>query len=419
MRIMIKKVLLGLVILVFGSGGLVYWLQQDDELSAQTKALIDADYAFQSDLKQHPFFYAWGMDAKADVEPESLGRLRYYEQWQQQGKPLSSANKAAPMQIQQLQKHPLLAEQKQVLDELNQVLLQTPEQSESFIRQHQSQFVAMFATEQFAIQRYLHWLNSTDYVSLLLPADGALPDYQTLRDLHLLHAVQLSLKSKDESKTALLQYISALQNMQGQKLSMIEKYIMQNFMWQSLDMLNLKAQHASVHVAPLTQHVLSLRQSMRYEVSQNAHSFQSLALPEGISDWQYRLVYLPNRSLNQQVKDIEPSIALSELSYLDFLQQYEHFQPEKRSKYVLKNSVGNILAQVAVVDWRPYALRSRILDNKIRVFNAVQKQESVEELNKNREGYDYYQKGHQLCLKQPFPQQKLPAYLAQDTCMPI
>ena len=54
---MIKKVLLGLVILAFGSGGLVYWLQQDDELSAQTKALIDADYAFQSDLKQHPFFF--------------------------------------------------------------------------------------------------------------------------------------------------------------------------------------------------------------------------------------------------------------------------------------------------------------------------------------------------------------------------
>ena len=158
---------------------------------------------------------------------------------------------------------------------------------------------------------------------------------------------------------------------------------------------------------------------MRYEVSQNAQPFQSLAAPEGMSDWQYRLVYLPNRSLNQQVKDIEPYIALSERSYLDFLQQYEHFQPEKRSKNVLKNSVGNILAQVAVVDWRPYALRSRILDNKIRVFNAVQKQESVEELNKNREGYDYYQKEHQLCLKQPFPQEKLPAYLAQDTCMPI
>lgn len=113
---MIKKVLLSLAILALGSGGLVYWLQQDDELSAQSKALIDVDYAFQSDLKQHPFFYVWGMDAKAEVEPETLGRLRYYEQWQQQGKPLSSANKTTPIQIQQLQKHPLSAEQKQVLD---------------------------------------------------------------------------------------------------------------------------------------------------------------------------------------------------------------------------------------------------------------------------------------------------------------
>jgi hypothetical protein len=416
---MIKKVLLSLAILALGSGGLVYWLQQDDELSAQSKALIDADYAFQSDLKQHPFFYVWGMDAKAEVEPETLGRLRYYEQWQQQGKPLSSANKTTPIQIQQLQKHPLSAEQKQVLDELNQVLKQTPEQSESFIRQHQSQFIATLATEQFAIQRYLHWLNSTDYVSLLIPVDGALPDYRTLHYLHLLHLVQVSLKPKEESKAALLQYISALQNMQGQKLSMVEKYILQNFMWQSLDLLNLKAQHASVYVLPLTQNVLSLRQSMHYEVSQSAQTFQSLAPPKGMSNWQYRLVYLPNRSLNQQVEDIEPYIALSELPYWDFLQQYERLQSEERSKYVLKNSVGNILAQVAVVDWRPYALRSRILDNKIRVFNAVQKQDALDELNKNREGYDYYQKEHQLCLKHPFPQENLPDHLAQDTCMPI
>ena len=413
---MIKKVLFGLMILAVGIGVLAYWLQQDDELSVQSQALIDSDYAFQRGLKQHPFFYIYGIDAKAEIAPETLGRLRYYAQWQP---PSTASDSLSSSQIQQLQKQPLSDEQQQRLDELNQVLKQRPEHVEAFIQQHQKQLAALLDSEQFMLQRYLNWLNRTDYVSLLIPVDGVLPDYRTLHYLHLLHMVQVSLKPKAESKAELVQYLSALHTMQEQKLSMVEKHVLQSFMWQSLDVLNAKFQHAKLHITPLSQTILSLRQGMRYEVSLSAQSFQNLAAPKGTAAWQYRLVYLPNRSINQQVEDIEPTIALSELPYLDFLQQYAQVRPKVRSKYVLKNAVGNILAQVAVPDWRPYALRSRILDNKIRVFNAVQQQTALEVLNQNIEGYEYYQKNEQLCLKQPFPQEKLPEYLAQDTCLSI
>ena len=57
------------------------WLATDEPLSKTSQGFFAQVRQYNPELKQDPYFYVLGFDAKPDISPEQFGQTKYHAGW--------------------------------------------------------------------------------------------------------------------------------------------------------------------------------------------------------------------------------------------------------------------------------------------------------------------------------------------------
>ena len=415
---------LALIIFVLGVGifSVMYWIRQDDVLSPEALGHIKVDLAYDASLKQHAYFLFLGLNARDEVDPHQLGRYRYHREW---ANFFRAPNADVLNQIDtgldaSMQRHALDAQDRERLREL-QAAFSDQQHLDAFLKAHKLDLQRLIQTERVPLQRLQQLLEQDAYISLLMHPQSIYPDYGYILDLQ-----RLSLANQLLNQATLDSYhrqFQSLHQFTQNRLSVVEKMMMQNWMSQLIDVMREAQRHDAkrLYLEPLTTDQLSLVSSLEHELGTQYVYLKRLpsSFPHGqtMSQW----LFLPNRTFNKVVQNYQRYFDFSELSYRDLELKLGQQSAAEPQSWTLKNSYGEIIAGLKPPNFEKYLLMTHVLNNKILAFNAVnERQLNVAELNRNAEGRYYYVKDAKLCIEIPYPlQQRAELNLKIDSCVVI
>ena len=422
-----QKIFLGLVVFI----GLIVlllclaarWMRADEPLTEFSKNVIQSDLLYTVKLKQHPYFLFLGLNAKDEIAPEQLGRYRYHREW---ANFLLDPNESEVTQIDQgwdesMQRPMLNADVRNLLKQF-QSKITDRESLELFLKEHEDQLQLLIQQEQIPLLRLQQLIQQDDYVSLVLPSQAINPNYSYILDLQRLSLVDqlLNHASLENYHAQFKQLHRFTQN----RLSIIEKMMMQNWMDQIIDVMRMtqKRNPKPVALEALNQDQLSLVSSLEHELGVQYVYLQ--LLPDSFSSggksstW----VFLPNRTFNSVVQNYQVYFDLSNHPYAELQKSFAQPLLEmKPKKWVMKNFYGERIAELKPPSFEKYILMTHMLNNKILAFNAVNAQRlNLAELNQNSEGRHYYIHDSKLCIEIPYALEKIPQLnLKTDSCVAI
>ena len=404
------------------SVGLLGWLQKDEPLTAQTKQLLLQDAAYQVPLAKHPYFLLLGIDSRATVEPNTLGRYRYhYDWWQLQQDYLTEKNAQGTALDQRATQDDWPMADQQYLDELLQLVRYHPEQIQDYLNYQKTALAVLPQRHLLSLKRYQNWLAQSDYHVLVMPINSESPDYALLVQLHMLHILQIALQAEGQQLAAYQNYIQQLLQRLNLPLASTERYLLQRFIMDTIDVLRQaqKDTKQTLQLPTLQAEQLSIRPSLAYELTYFQQILRFMRAENPIVNWHLPFFILQQQSLNQWVAQMQPIIQRSELSYVQLQKALARPVVVKQNKWVIKNSIGYVLTQAAQRDWDAFIVRNRLLDQKIMLFNALnQPNKTLKQLNENSQGYQFYQTEQALCIAHPHPQPKqLAEHLQQASCV--
>ena len=402
---MLKKLLLGLVIFIVFIILLVWWIRTDEDLSPEAKELLGENYKINPNLVDHPYFYYLGIDAKDNVDPIQLGRMRYYMGWSNHVNDHESKSLAAL--DKQSRGASLSEEQVEQINHLKK--LWDDEGVEAFskyIAEHRVEMQKLVADNQMGLKRLNHLLNLDQY-ELLTASPDTESNIKYVFHLMWIDLVNTEL-NQDKKIQSYLETYKEWNTFNQKPISLIEKVVSNLHLERLIDLIRneqLKKQNSDlVQLEVFKQDQLTLKSGIR-DTMVISH-FVNLNLVYDMKAYTTWL-YLPIKTTNQMAEDLYPYKTLSELPYDQLKKNLGHVKLKKRYKYALKNSVGNILAQVARVDLEQYLVDNHIANNKVIVFNTLNQGISdVDTLNKNKQGYEFYKTKTELCIKNPHPNAK-------------
>lgn len=433
----IKIVLRGSIVIFLLVITLVIWLQRDEPLSDISNELFSLQLGYNANLKEHPYFLILGMDAKQNVDPMLLGRVRYHQYWAYYfTSPLSGfednnsleskiANRFADGGVDEVTKK-LLGDLSENRDKgIDLELLKINEQK----------IMKAFDDNKYLIQRHLKIIQQKNYTDLALPANSSLLNYPYMLNIHYLYISKLAL---ERDSLTLKSYIDHLILKYVNTTSLIYKMVLNRMIDSSLTLLHFLSneQNAPIDILPMTDQQLSYKNVFGGELIFLKTSFPSYEdyirndftdneVLDNSSPMQTirksNLFFLPNMTINQIASQYLSYIKLSESPYTKFKQRVNLIRDQEQAKqtvFKLKNFIGNILADIGSPAFADYLVRSRLLDNKIRVFNVLHSGNdwSIEQLNLNKEGYEFYKTQDKLCIRSPYLKK---VDWNQDSCLSI
>ncbi|ATO18511.1 hypothetical protein BS636_01895 [Acinetobacter sp. LoGeW2-3] len=400
------------------------WMRTDESLTDTAKKFIQPDLIYTANIQQHSYFYLLGIDAKDEVNPHTLGRYRYHREWANyiRDQNADEHRKIDSGLSEKLTREGFSEAEIELMKNLQISLNNSPEQFTALVIEQKKSLQALQARERIPLQRLSDLLGRKDYISLVIPPQASGPGYSYIRNLQLLKLVQIQLDSGSKVQTYAQQFHQVLDFTQN-RLSLIEKILMQNWLSQMIDLIRLdqKNENNPIMLKNLDLDQLGLKTSLQNELMGNYLLTQYLPHSPEASSVQFEWLYLPNKTFNTIVTQYEVYWKLSETPYTELKQQFLAIEHPSLSKWRLKNAVGHILAQVSTPNFEKYLLMNHILNNKILAFNALSSGAlDLELLNQNPEGRRYFQKEGKLCIELPFPKQQLPELnLKQDSCVKI
>ncbi|NAS09798.1 hypothetical protein [Acinetobacter haemolyticus] len=412
---------------------LLIWMQRDEPLNHTSQELFSLQSAYQADLKEHPYFLALGLDAKQEIDPMLLGRLRYHQYWAHYFiEPWSEWGENNRLELNIAKKF-----KGSSIDEDTQKLLQNLTKNRAkgvdleILKSNQTQLNSSFEQNQYLIQRYVNFIQQKHYHDLSLPANSALLDYANMINLHYLYISKLAIDRNDD---LLKSYIDRLMMMYAETTSLIYKMVLNRMIDSSVTLLHFLAneQNTPFNVMPMTDQQLSYKNvfagELRYietSLPSNNHDFGNGEVIDQSAFMRLlgksNLFFLPNMTINQFANQYLPYIQLSESPYLKFKQNINSvagLEQGQQEAFKLKNFMGNILANIGSPAFVDYMVKSRLLDNKIRVFNVLHSGEdwNITQLNLNEDGYEFYKTPHELCIRSPYRKK---VEWNQDSCLSI
>ncbi|NAR98732.1 hypothetical protein [Acinetobacter haemolyticus] len=415
----------------------ILWLQHDESLNDTTNELFAFQQGYQPDLKEHPYFIALGLDAKQDIDPMLLGRLRYHQYWAHYfTAPLSESDAQNSLELNIAQKFKgsgIDGHSKELLSNLSKNRDKGIDLE--LLAKSKQQLNLGFEKNQYLVQRYLNLIHQKNYRDLSLPANSALLDYSNMMNIHYLYISKLAM---DRDADVLKSYIDQLILIYADTTSLIYKMLLNRMIDSSLTLLHFLVDDVDSHmsVMPMTDQQLSYRKVFAGELwfittglpSYENHIKNTSSHEEVIDNssaigliGKSNLFFLPNMTINQFARQYQPYIELSESPYLKFKAEVNLIgkqEQDQQQLFKLKNYIGNILVNIGSPSFVDYIVRSRLLDHKIRVFNVLHggKEWDLEQLNLNKDGYAFYQTQHELCIRSPYLKK---IDWNQDSCLAI
>ncbi len=402
------------------------WLHHDEPLSQETQQLLSLQEGYKPELKTHPYFFMLGFDAKQNVDPMVLGRLRYHQDWAnyfQHKQNLSGQPSALELK---LTSSGTSAETKQLLSDFKRQYQTEQSFDMGWIVQHKIQIQKAIQRDYGWIERYQTLLQQSPQSELLQPPDAVWANYGLLMNVHYLYL--MNLLTSNQPAQQLQQYIEHLTQSMSRSNHLVDQMVLVekiNTSTQLLHDLNRK-EHHHLSLDGLSLQQLSMRKTLAMEANimvlvnpfNVTHSSES---GDGVTFWQrlaLPFVYLPHMTTNQYVRDLQQVIVLSEMNYADFKKDINHLAAIKPDHIVVKNFVGNILMQIGGPSMQKYLIKMRQLDHTILLFNVLNSQQTwnVQSLNQNKEGYEFYQTDTRLCIKSPYLEKTV---WNEDRCMSL
>lgn len=425
MTIRLKKMCVGLFGLVLLLSGLVFWLIQDEPISQNATALLADVRFYEVDLKQDPYFLWLGFEAKTDAEQQLLGQKIYHRDWKNFYQTNSIYIDEPIEKFSELQGSFLTEADEKVFEQLKEDL-----HAEIGIEAYQKQQTALkeiYTRQSVLNARWQVLIHQAPTQQVLaLSVEGAIPNFALMMKIHRLYVAHLLFQTDVAS---LVRYTEALIRKDQSAVSLIDKMIMLNLISHNIELIHEFNQRLG---QKHTLSELSLTQmSMRFPFASETAVMQQVTnrlvdrqSPQGMFDFIYEdknqqksvekhpiadfftpLLLLKNQSLNRYVSYIHPTLVISELPNPQFKQalQQPHDSTVKRSW--LKNFMGNKLVDVALPRWETYAIRPRLINQKIVLLNVLAQHQTIDlnELNKNLQGYEFYRTKTALCIKTPNP----------------
>lgn len=400
------------------------WMRTDEPLTDTAKKFIQPDLIYSANIQQHPYFYVLGINAKDEVNPYALGRYRYHREWANY---IRDQNAEEYREIDsglsgQLTRNGFSDDEIQLMQNLQKSLGDSPEAFSLLVAEHKKILHALLERERIPLKRFSDLFDDKDYVSLVNPPQAGGPDYRYIQNLQLLKLVQIQLDPRSKVQPYAQQFHQVLEFTQN-RLSLIEKMLMQNWLSQMVDLIRIeqKNEKYSIQLKSLDSDQLGLKTSLQNELMGSYLLTQYLPHSAEVSSVQVEWLYLPNKTFNAIASQYERYWMLSEVPYDELKQQFSVMKPVSLSKWRLKNAIGHILSHVSTPNFEKYLLMNHILNNKILVFNTLSYGvPDLEVLNQNPEGRRYFQQEGKLCIELPFPEHKLPELnLKQDSCVEI
>ncbi|MFV5491464.1 hypothetical protein [Acinetobacter sp. ASP199] len=422
------KIWLWLIVIVIGIAILLVfaatWMRTDEPLTDTAKKIIQPDLIYRANIQQHPYFYLLGIDAKDEVNPYALGRYRYHREWASY---IRDQNAGEHHEIdsglnRQLSRDDFSEDEIQLMKNLQLSLNDSPEQFSMLVAEHEKSLQSLLEHERIPLTRFSDLLGRKDYVSLVISPQASGPDYRYIRTLQLLKLVQIQLDSGSKVQPYAQQFHQALEFTHN-RLSLIEKMLMQNWLSQMVDLIRVeqKNENNPIQLKNLNSNQLGLKTSLQNELTGDYLLTQYLPHSSEVRSLQFEWLYLPNKTFNAIAAQYEVYWTISETPYVELKERFSGIEDLPRSKWHLKNAIGQILSQVSRPNFEKYLLMNHILNNKILSFNALSKEAlDLKVLNQNSEGRRYFQKEGKLCIELPYPKHKLPELnLKHDSCVKI
>ncbi|MDH0033012.1 MULTISPECIES: hypothetical protein [unclassified Acinetobacter] len=432
----LKIVLYGSIVIFLLVITLVIWLQRDEPLSDISNELFSLQLGYQADLKEHPYFMILGMDAKQNIDPMLLGRLRYHQYWAYYfTSPLMGWEDNNRLESK------ITSRFTDDIDEVTKKLLLDLNENRDkgidlkLLKVNEQKLILGFNSNRYLIQRHLKIVQQKNYSDLALPANSPLLNYSSMLNSHYLYISKLAL---DRNNSVLRNYIDNLLLQYTNTTNLVYKMILHRMIDSSLTLLHFLAneQNTPINVTPMTDQQLSYKNVFGGELNFLKTSFPSYEdyIRNDFTDNEVldnslpmrtirksNLFFLPNMTINQIASQYLPYIKLSESPYVKFKQRVNLIKDQEQAKqtvFKLKNFIGNILANIGSPAFADYLVRSRLLDNKIRVFNVLHSGNdwSIEQLNLNKEGYEFYKTQDKLCIRSPYLKK---VDWNQDSCLGI
>lgn len=416
---------------------ILVWLSQDQPLNRTTKELLSIQKNYQPNLKRHPFFLILGSDAKKNIDPMLLGRLRYHQYWAYYFmSPLSGWSDYNFLELK-ISNRFVDGDVDGVTKEL---LLNLNENRDKgidleILKINEQKVIKAFDENKYLIQRHLKSLQEKSDDQLALPANAPIFNYSPTLSTHYLYISKLAL---DRNNSALKNYIDDLMLQYANTTNLVYKMVLYRMIDSSLTLLHFLSneKNTPINIPPMTDQQLSYKNVFGGELILLITSFPSYeyyirndftdnseldnSLPMRLIR-KSNLFFLPNMTMNQFAQQYSPYIQLSESPYLRFKQEANLIVDQEQAKqtvFKLKNYIGNIFVNMGSSTFIGYIVRSRLLDNKIRVFNVLHSgnEWSIEQLNLNKEGYEFYKTQDKLCIRSPYLKK---VDWNQDSCLSI
>lgn len=368
----------------------------DENLKPEVAEHIAGLTQYQSNLQQHPEFLLKGFDAKANIDPLLVGKLRYtanqlaYEE---------DANKTLINRIFELEPKLVLAN---VKSEYFHLYAQFSDSGDQLFRlddinKNKAKIQAILKQNKFLIDRYQTYL-AQDQQAFLYErythfGEKRIDALQYARLLYTLDLL-LSQQTLDEKlKSIQAYYLQLNQRLETHKNAQIA-HLEQRHMLLLVDVMHhLSKNNPKKMVLPqLTKAQLSAQSTLDQTLVSFNDIFSIYRNQQGTEEEELVLLN-PDESINDLFAAL---IKFQEIAVRDY-QSYQSIDLEKLVTAVYnKPSVTNAQGQMYVVGGVKALLNEivdrRLLDDKIRLFNLLQQSKNIDvaKLNQNKQGYVYF-----------------------------
>ena len=241
--------------------------------------------------------------------------------------------------------------------------------------------------------RYQQFLQYTEYQTLIKPLiEIPIMEYRYLRLAHQLQLLETIYLAHTQHSFQAIETLNAVIAQLRKKLELTDtfvgKFVYLDMIAETIDTLTVlmrRYEHAfNLTITPITTHERDLEVPLMREFVMGYYLNQQLDRhPEifrtggNMPGWIVRILFKPNMTLNASYPPIVESIRAVSLDAPSFrafvLNQTEENLPE----FSFRNSVGNILNQLATPDTLRYIAKFHDVDVKIELFNQRNK------INKN------------------------------------
>src|SRR5690606_38276889 len=321
------------------------WMRTDEPLSDTAKQFIQPDLIYRAKIQQHPYFYLLGIDAKDKVHPHVLGRYRYHREWANyiRDQHAGEYHNIDSGLSKKLTREGFSEDEIELMKNLQLSLNDSPKQFSILVAEHKKSLHVLLERERIPLQRFSDLLGRKDYISLVIPPQATGPDYSYIRNLQLLKLVQIQLDSAGNLVQPYAQQFHQVLEFTHNRISLIEKMLMQNWLIQIIDLIRLEQRNENhpILLKSLDLDQLGLKTSLQNELMGGYLLTQYLPYSPEVNAVQLEWLYLPNKTFNVIAAQYEAYWELSETPYTELEERFSVVEHPSPSKWHLKNALGH------------------------------------------------------------------------------